>query len=333
MQPPNHPASWGPAPTTNVDDGTFTRQWKTGPMTASVELDPYQLRFAYGIRDLRCEPDRLSFFRLELTQAENVVTRTLVVRCRPARGERDHITMVATNPEGHRAIIDVYRALLARFPERDLSRVPRNEALRRMELKDPTRFAPLITFLLALAVVAIGGIGHLQHWARPEVSELTLDTLVGDGAPTRNVVLSGGFILDDGIEVTKTQDGRVTRRESYFPYVGPTWQPGDPVDVVIMWEGLNDGPLDRLPKGQVHGTLRTAFAEGMSGDARKYFRELTDFTFTDGVVVVELEADLTKDRIIWFAASGSLGLLLTFLIFFAFRSVRRQGDLPPVDPA
>jgi hypothetical protein len=323
--------SWGRPAGTSGSVVPFERTWSSGPMRARVLLTEEEYRFKYGPSELVCEPGTLRYFRREIQ--EGTPARTLVVVREPRAGVRVRVNLVAMGEAAWGPMEEAVAALRTLHPERDLSRLSRNEAYRQMGVSDYTWMGPVFLMAMSLSVTAWFGAPVLQHALDGEAVEVTLAEVVERSTSSRNVVVTDGYTLDNGLVYTVSQDGRDTSQRTFVPLVDADWRPGDPVRAVVMWKGFGDEAFDSLPVDRTPGVLRTAFSEGMTRKHRNKWDEVMDEELARDVVVLQIDADTKADLVFWAILSAVGNLLMLIVGFFAFRAVRRQGEAVPADAA
>ncbi len=219
---------------------------------------------------------------------------------------------------GEPAFEALVAALLARRPDIDIRGLPLAEVWQRVGTR-PMEWAVLpVIMALGWVVVAVLFSPLLRHGFDQGHATVPVAALAQGAPGTRNLTVQGRVLLEGAVQRTETTRGGA-HTQLWAPLVGPDWQPGDPVDVVIEARRLTGAQLDALLAAEAHtGILRDLFWEGLGGRQRadllgKGVRLKRD------VRLVEVGAEPATDRAIALGVLGFLGLMWAAVTWVMWR--------------
>lgn len=211
--------------------------------------------------------------------------------------------------DGEQGLKDLADELARQRPSADLRNLSREDAFARMKATDTAKVAFWAVPFIIVAVLAAGTSPFLVHGLDKGSAAVSADDLKdGNNTGTRNLSVQGRA-LNQGLEESTTRKGKTTVR-MYFPVVGPNYQEGAPVHLLVQTGNLTEAELNEvLGKNEFQGVLRNVLWEGPSSKQVKFFKSEYNLPMADNVLLLELGANTSTDLYIFIAI-----LTVTFVI-------------------
>ena len=173
----------------------------------------------------------------------------------------------------------------------------------------PIALIPIFTLLVAMLMAPM-----FVHGFDARHDRLTFEQLVSDSYPlqTRNLTVDDARLLATmALKETNTRDGQTTIK--YFvPMVPPSWEPGQPIQVVLETAERTHQALPK-PGSAITGVLRDVLWEGLGSAERDFFSEEMALTMDEDVLLIQHEADTQTEVYAAFFATGSVFALMCFV--------------------
>jgi len=140
----------------------------------------------------------------------------------------------------------------------------------------------------------------------------------GNKTGTSNLTITG-HALSEAMEYSVRRKGSTTVR-TYIPLVDATWEGGQTVHLLIETSRLTDTQFQEiLNKTEFSGILRDRLWEGPHRDVIQFFEKEYGATFTEPVLLLDLDATPGEDRILAFVCLGIAGLILVGLAIYTIK--------------
>ncbi|MCB9523760.1 MAG: hypothetical protein H6702_10355 [Myxococcales bacterium] len=213
-------------------------------------------------------------------------------------------------------------ALLARRPDIDIRGLPQAEVWERVGAK-PLEWVVLpLVMAVGWLVLAVLFAPMLVHGLDGGHAQVTVAELTAAHPGTRNLTVIGRPVPEASVQVQAPDTGQT---RLWMPLVGPGWQPGDPVTVVLRARYLTAARLDAVLAADRHaGMLRDLLWEGLEGKRRAELLA-KGVRLAPTVRLVELGATPRTDLL---AALGVLGFLALIIAGATWALWRRRKPAP-----
>ena len=227
--------------------------------------------------------------------------------------------------QGDPGFAELSNDLVQRFPEKSLNHLSEKEAFQTMNVSNPKKWAPVLAFVIIMAVICgfmYPGIRHYLDFgfSKVQVSQLTDGSYSG----SRNISVSG-ILLDQSLEetTTTTRNGSSTTTVSEFiPMVDERWKEGDPVKVFLSFDKLSDSEYSSLFDKEAHlGVIRDVAWEGMSKDQLKFFKDHYSMNVDANPLLIEITNKTHNDE--WVVAA-LIACIVIMAVIFVIVAIRRR---------
>ncbi len=203
----------------------------------------------------------------------------------------------------------------------DLRGKDSKEALAQMKAMN-TNAVAMIAVPAFVILVLIGFFSPLiLHGFDGGNAEVTAEELKeGNKTGTSNLTISG-HALSEAMEYSTRRKGTTTVR-IYFPLVSENWESGQPVHILVETGKLSDEEFNEvISRTRFTGVLRDKLWEGPHSDVTKFFTENYGATFSEPVLLLDLDASAGEDRnIALFAIAFSILLFVGIGAYIKFKS-------------
>jgi len=270
-----------------------------------ANLEGNQLSVKQGIRNFQLAVSEIQMMWMGKMPPGDFLE--LVIVTKNAAGKEKKFRFYSN--DGEQGLKDLVDELARQRPSADLRSLSREEAFARMKTADTAKLAFWAVPFIIVGVLAAGTSPFLIHGLDKGSAVVSADDLkAGNNSGTRNLTVQGRA-LNQGLEESSTRKGKTTVR-MYFPVVGPDYQEGQPVHLLVQTGNLTEAELNEvLGKNEFQGVLRNVLWEGPSGKQVKFFQSEYSLAMADNVMLLELGASTSNDLYIFIAI-----LTVTFVI-------------------
>jgi hypothetical protein len=213
--------------------------------------------------------------------------------------------------------------LNAKIPQKSLNHLSEKEAFKVMKTANPKKWAPVVAFLFMLVVTSAFVYPGLRHYFDFGFADATVAE-IGEGKDvgTRNIHITGQTLDQPLVETSSSSQGtKPTSKTTYIPLVSEDYVDGDPVKVILKFDGLSDFEYqEELHKTDFTGVVRNIAWEGIGNDQVDFFKQHFQMNFPSAPVLVEITNTEHND---FYALAVLVGMAVVIGIIVLITALKR----------